>query len=85
MADARIVITQKAQENQVAAGFAGLSLSQERNVPAAAEPPRPVAPPRLSCTAAGDEDDVDDEDDDDPFGDKNVISTPTAERGEPRW
>jgi hypothetical protein len=31
------------------------------------------------------EDDYEDEDENDPFADRNAVTTPKVERGEPRW
>jgi hypothetical protein len=67
----------------------GLSL----NAPGA--PPRPSAttkphssPPRQPPRPAPVQEDFaedDDDDEDNPFGDRNVIETPSLEKGAPRW
>lgn len=79
------MITQKAQEERTAAGNApdlsGLSLQSAPKVPPT-RPPRPAAPVRKASSVTSEEED---DDDDNPFGDKNVISTPAAERAEPHW
>ncbi|KAG8426012.1 hypothetical protein J3459_008516 [Metarhizium acridum] len=80
------MITGKAQEDRAAAqnvpDLSGLTLeTAPKHAPA--RPPRPAAR-RLSSATSEDEEE-DDDDDDNPFGDKNVISTPAAEQGEPRW
>lgn len=84
------VITEKAQEGRAAAknvpDLSGLTLETAfKHAPA--RPPRPAAPTRRlsSATSEDAEEEEEDDDDDNPFGDKNVISTPSAEQGEPRW
>ncbi|KAK2591498.1 hypothetical protein QQS21_010818 [Conoideocrella luteorostrata] len=81
------MITQKAQEERAAADLAGLSLNSppatRNDPPVPVKPPRPAAPPRQPSIATSEEEE--DDDDANPFGDKNVISTPAIERGEPRW
>ena len=79
------MITQKAQEDRAATGNApdlsGLSIDPTPKA-APTKPPRPAAPVRQPSSVTSEEEE---EDDDNPFGDKNVISTPAVERGEPRW
>ncbi|KID92914.1 transporter protein smf2 [Metarhizium guizhouense ARSEF 977] len=84
------MITEKAQEGRAAAknvpDLSGLTIdTASKHAPA--RPPRPVAPTRRlsSATSEDAEEEEEDDDDDNPFGDKNVISTPAAEQGEPRW
>ncbi|KAH8666657.1 hypothetical protein BX600DRAFT_277158 [Xylariales sp. PMI_506] len=63
-------------------------------------PPRPMPPPRPSAMSKplavttrrepepAEEDDQDDyasEDENDPFADRNAVTTPRVEKGEPRW
>ena len=63
-------------------------------------PPRPAAPPRPSAAskprvvpqptpqmAQVDEDNesAEEEDENDPFADRNALSTPQAEKSEPKW
>jgi hypothetical protein len=81
------VITQKAQEERATTAkvpdISGLSLNTAPKQQAPARPPRPAAPARKPSSISSEEEE--EEDDDDPFGDKNVISTPAAERAEPGW
>lgn len=44
-------------------------------------PPRPIQPADLESES----EEEDEEDENDPFADRNVISTPGVEQGEPKW
>ncbi|KHO01763.1 VHS domain protein [Metarhizium album ARSEF 1941] len=84
------MMTQKAQADRADAKNVP-DLSELRLDTAAkqapARPPRPTVPARRLSSATSEEDEVDDDDDDDdnPFGDKNVIPTPAADKGDSRW
>ncbi|KAI9151743.1 Protein lsb5 [Paramyrothecium foliicola] len=66
--------------------LAGLSLDPPPKPAAPPRPPpmaRPVAQPPRPAPAQQSE--LEEDEDDDPFADKNVVETPSLERGEPRW
>jgi len=74
----------KGKENDTTQQLAGLHISGKSLSPKArpAPPPRPVQQPPEEDE---DEDDFEEEDENDPFADRNAVTTPKVERGEPVW
>lgn len=53
--------------------------------PSAASKPRVIPQPTPQMTQVDEDDESAEEDENDPFADRNALSTPQAEKTEPRW
>jgi len=74
------VVSDKGKESETAQQLAGLHLGSKSGSPEQ-RPPQPLRP----AQPADEEDGFEDEDENDPFADRNAVSTPQVEKGEPTW
>ena len=80
-------MSDKGKENEATQQLAGLHLGakssgQQERPP---QPPRPPQPRRPVQPLEEDEDEFEEEDENDPFADRNAVTPPKVERGEPQW
>lgn len=79
-----LVVSEKGKGTDTANQLAGLHIGG-KSPETEARPPPPPRPAQQPPEEDDDEDDFEEEDENDPFADRNAVTTPKVERGEPVW
>ena len=73
---------EKGKDSDATQQLAGLHIGGNSPNQRPVQPPRPTQPP---AEEEEEDDDFEEEDENDPFADRNAVTTPKVERGEPSW